>query len=115
MTDVVDRFPQFQQLVSYATPDPHIERWMLADPRAFQTVFGRGCTLLAVKCAKDEYKKLLRKEILACEIDPALGGEEFAEDIVAAMDLGQVETGEPSFGLFLKSLKALFNSWSRPV
>jgi hypothetical protein len=35
---------QFQQLVSYAIPDPHIERWMLVDPKAFQAVFGRGCT-----------------------------------------------------------------------
>ncbi len=104
-------YPRFQQIVSYAIPDPHIERWMLADPKAFQSVFGRGCTLPAIKCAKDEYKRLLRKEIRESGIEAPLGGEEYAEEIVMAMDLGYVETREPSFGLFLKSLKSLFNQW----
>jgi hypothetical protein len=104
-------YPEFQQLVSYAIPDPHIERWMLVDPRAFRAVFGRGCTLPALKCAKDEYKRLLRSEIRESGIDAPLGGEEFAEDIVMAMNLGQVEVREPSLGLFLKGLKAQFNAW----
>jgi len=85
----------------------------LVDARAFQEVFGRGCTAPAVKCAKDEYKKLLRTEIRASGIDAPLGGEEFAEDIVMAMDLARIETREPSFGIFLRTLKALFNNWSR--
>lgn len=114
MDGVLAHYPQFQQLVSYAIPDPHIERWMLVDANAFQNVFGRGCTLPAVKCAKDEYKKLLRTEIRQSGIEAPLGGEEFAEDIVMAMNLGQVETREPSFGLFLRNLRALFNTWSRP-
>jgi hypothetical protein len=113
MNGVLAHYPRFQQLVSYAIPDPHIERWMLVDAIAFQNVFGRGCTLPAMKCAKDEYKKLLRNQIRESGIEAPLGGEEFAEDIVMAMDLGQVETGEASFGLFLKNLKALFNTWSR--
>jgi len=113
MESVLVHYPQFQQLVSYAIPDPHIERWMLVDARAFQEVFGRGCTAPAVKCAKDEYKKLLRTEIRASGIDAPLGGEEFAEDIVMAMDLARIETREPSFGIFLRTLKALFNNWSR--
>jgi hypothetical protein len=111
MDGVLAPYPQFQQLVSYAIPDPHIERWMLVDPIAFKTVFGRGCTLPAIKCAKDEYKKLLRREIRESGIDAPLGGEEFAEDIVMEMNLGQVEVREPSLGLFLKSLKAQFNTW----
>ncbi|MBI1786840.1 MAG: hypothetical protein HYR60_04705 [Acidobacteria bacterium] len=113
MDSVLAHYPRFQPLVSYAIPDPHIERWMLVDAKAFQTVFGRGCTLPAMKCAKDEYKKLLRTEIRKSGVEAPLGGEEFAEDIVMAMNLGLVETREPSFGLFLKSLKALFNTWSR--
>src|SRR5579872_2521588 len=112
MDSVLAHHPTFQRLVSYAIPDPHIERWMLVDPRAFQAVFGRGCTLPTIKCAKNEYKKLLRKEIRESGIEAPLGGEEFAEDIVMAMNLGQVEAHEPSLGLFLRSLKALFNAWS---
>jgi hypothetical protein len=104
-------YPQFQRLVSYAIPDPHIERWMLVDPSAFQIVLSRGCTLPAIKCAKDEYKRLLRKEIRSSGIDPPLGGEEYAEDIVMAMNLSHVEVREPSLGHFLKTLKAQFNAW----
>lgn len=111
MEDAAARYPQFQQLVSYAIPDPHIERWMLVDSAAFRTVFDRGCTLPAIKCAKDEYKKLLRAEISASGIEATLGGEEFAEDVVMAMDLAQAEIREPSLGHFLKSLKGLFNKW----
>jgi hypothetical protein len=114
MDGVIVRYPQFEQIVSYAIPDPHIERWMLADPRAFQTVFGRGCTVPAVKCAKGEYKRLLREEIRQSGIEAPLGGEEYAEDIVKAMDLAQVETREPSLGLFLKNVRALFNRWKKP-
>jgi hypothetical protein len=112
MDGALNHYPQFQQLVSYAIPDPHIERWMLVDTGAFQTVFGRGCTLPAIKCMKDEYKKLLRNEIRQSGIEAPLGGEEFAEDIVAAMNLGQAEIREASLGLFLKTLKAKFNAWS---
>jgi hypothetical protein len=115
MDGELTRYPQFQRLVSYAIPDPHIERWMLVDPRAFHAVFDRGCTLPAVKCAKDEYKNLLRKEIRESGIEAPLGGEEYAEDIVKAMNLGQVEGNEPSLGLFLKSLKAQFNTWKNTL
>lgn len=111
MDSVLAPYPQFERLVSYAIPDPHIERWMLVDPIAFRTVFGRGCTLPAIKCAKNEYKNLLRKEIRESGIEAPLGGEEYAEDIVMAMNLGQAEVHEPSLGLFLKSLKAQFNAW----
>jgi hypothetical protein len=111
MDRAVQAHPQFQQIVSYAIPDPHIERWMLVDEAAFRTVFGRGCTLPALSCAKDEYKRLLLKEIRATGIEPLLGGEEYAEDIVNAMNLGHAEVGEPSLGRFLRALKAQFNQW----
>ena len=61
--------------------------------------------------AKNEYKRLLRREIRESGIDAPLGGEEYAEDIVMAMNLGQVEGREPSLGLFLRILKGQFNAW----
>jgi hypothetical protein len=111
MDEALMRYPQFQHLVSYAIPDPHIERWMLVDSAAFRTVFDRGCTLPAMKCAKNEYKRLLRTEISESGIEAPLGGEEYAEDMVMAMDLSQAEIREPSLGHFLKNLKGLFNQW----
>ena len=112
MDRVLETFPRFQQIVSYAIPDPHIERWMLVDDMAFQAVFGRGCTLPALKCAKNEYKQLLAKEIRDSGVEPLLGGAEFAEDIVNKMNIGRAEVREASLGLFLRALKMLFNTWS---
>jgi hypothetical protein len=112
MENCLNNYPQFQQLVSLAIPDPHIERWMLVDPVAFKSVFGRGCTLPRVKCKKDEYKRLLRQEIRQSGIEPSLGGEEYAEEMVNAMDLAFIEQHEQTFGLLLKSLKGFYNAWS---
>lgn len=113
MAAVVAQSPNLQGIVSYAIPDPHIERWMLVDNRAFQAIFQRGCNLPAIKCQKDEYKRLLREEIRASGIEAPLGGEEFAADVVMEMDLGSVEIREASLGLLLKALKGLFNRWSQ--
>ncbi len=77
---------------------------MMVDPDAFRTVFGRGCTLPALKCARDTYKRLLRNEIRLSGRDAPLGGREFAEDIVAALNLTKAYK-EPSLGRFLTDLK----------
>lgn len=100
--------PEVAGLIQFAIPDPHIERWMLVDPDAFRSVFGRGCTLPAVKCSRDEYKKLLRHEIKLSGRDAPLGGREFAEDLVAALNLKRASR-EPSLGLFLKTLKPILS------
>ncbi|MDX2151662.1 MAG: hypothetical protein SFV54_13070 [Bryobacteraceae bacterium] len=105
-TVVRNFYPSLEQYVEYAIPDPHIERWMLLDPGAFKTVFGRGCTLPKLKCDKDEYKRILRHEIRQSGLEPLLGGEEFAGDIVSRMNLSKAEIHEPSFGLCLKAIRS---------
>jgi hypothetical protein len=112
LRDAVEKHPQFEHIACFAIPDPHIERWMLVDSAAFRSVFGRGCTLPAIKCAKNEYKTLLRKEIGASGIEAPLGGQEYVDDIVTEMNLGRAETSEPSLGDFLTQLKAFFNTWA---
>lgn len=111
LAEVVSAYPDFQYLVVYAIPEPHIERWMLTDPEAFRAIFGRGCTLPSLRCEKNEYKRLLRQEIKASGIDAPLGGEEYAADIVDNMNLGQVEVRESSFGRLISELRAAFNQW----
>lgn len=111
---VINRFPQFQYLTHYAIPDPHIERWMLIDPAAFRSVFGKGCALPVRKCERGFYKRLLTEEILKAGIRPLLGGREYASEIVNNMDLTAAGRAEPSFGRFLDDLKHLFRRWSQP-
>ena len=111
---VARRFPQFEYLMVYAIPDPHIERWMMLDANAFRAVFGRGCNLPALKCERGHYKNLLSMEIARSGIRPLLGGREFVTDIVQQMDLARAGRNEASFGHLFTNLRALFNRWSQP-
>lgn len=95
-----------------AIPDPHIERWLLLDSAAFKQVFGRGCDAPDCKCERDRYKKMLADAIKATGISPSLGGVEFAEDIVLAMDLDRVATLDTSLGTLIEELRGVFRAWS---
>jgi hypothetical protein len=111
MHKVIQSHPALEDVVVYAIPDPHIERWLLADAAAFAAVLGRGCNLPQHKCEKNFYKQLLVREIQAANVKPILGGLEYAEDLIKAMDLARVEAHEASFEKLLKELKARFNQW----
>lgn len=108
---LLTKYPQFEYLMVYAIPEPHIERWMLVDQNAFRAVLGRGCTLPAVKCRRQHYKELLNREIVDSGVKPRLGGREYAEDIVNVLDLAHVEITEPSFGRLIGNLRDFFNRW----
>lgn len=94
-----------------AVPVPHIERWLLADSAAFKAVFGRGCDAPDTKCERAHYKKVLIDAIRASGIVPSLGGIEFADDIVNAMDLSRVAGTDASLGRFVEEMRAVFKGW----
>lgn len=101
-------YAHFLDITITGVPDPHIERWMLIDSGAFSRVFGKGCSLPKIKCDRDEYKRLLVQRIReAAGFRPSLGGVEYAEDIVNAMNLEHAAQAEPSFGRFYRDLRAL--------
>jgi len=103
---------KFRNFTVYAIPDPHIERWLLLDSAAFKTVLGKGCDKPDKKCSRDRYKQLLLKAMQSAGVVPPLGGIEYAEDIVNAMDLQRMENANASFGKFLKDLQNKFKEWS---
>lgn len=70
-----------------ACPDPHVERWYLADPDSFCSVVGYRPTVGKKKCVRDHYKNALAKAVRQAGYPPTLGGIEFARELVAAMDL----------------------------
>ena len=96
-----------------AVPDPHIERWLLLDGAAFKSVFGRGCDAPDRKCDRDLYKQRLAEAIHATGITPILGGIEFAEDIVRAMDVERAMRADRSLERFVDDLRAAFRRWRR--
>jgi len=96
-----------------AVPDPHIERWLLLDSAAFKQVFGRGCRAPDQKCERGRYKKQLMDAICDAGIIPNLGGIEYAEDIVNAMDLTQAVRGDNSLERLVSELRGVFQQWRR--
>ena len=94
-----------------AVPDPHIERWLLLDGAAFRSVFGKGCDAPDYKCSRDLYKRRLAEAIHATGVTPSLGGIEFAEDIVQAMDIERAMRADRSLERFVNDLRAAFRQW----
>lgn len=94
--------------VVLAIPDPHIERWLLLDGAAFKAVLGHGCHAPDKKCERDRYKELLIRSIAEAGVTPSLGGIEFAEEIVEAMDLERAARADASLQRFLTDLRNAF-------
>ncbi len=94
-----------------AIPDPHVERWLLLDSHAFKQVLGQGCETPAYKCERDRYKRLLRDNVSRAGVSPQLGGLEYAEDLVAAMDLRTAVRTDASLKRALSQIEAAFKRW----
>lgn len=95
----------------FAIPDPHIERWLLLDGHAFKSVLGRGCDAPDQKCDRNRYKHQLAQAVVATGVSPLLGGLEYAEDIIQAMDVARVAQADDSFARFVNQLADQFNAW----
>lgn len=96
----------FKHLTVIACPDPHIERWYLADPASFHTVVGTTPNIGRKKCVRDYYKGVLAKAIHAAGHPATLGGIEFAREIVDAMDLYQASKADKALKDFLQAARS---------
>jgi hypothetical protein len=92
---------RFTQRAIIACPDPHIERWYLADPDSFAQVVGVRPKVGKRKCERDRYKAILSKAIVDAGHPATLGGIEFAQELVADMDLYRAGKAEASLKHFL--------------
>ena len=94
-----------------AIPDPHVERWLLLDGSAFNSVFGRGCNLPLYKCGRNEYKTLLIENIRAIGVIPEFGGIEFATDLIQAMDINRAARADDSLNRFITDLRRVLRQF----
>lgn len=86
-------------------PDPHIERWCLADPQAVQEVLGLAPPPDPGKCERHLYKQLLRQTIRKAG-QPILTSEmEYAPDLVAAMNFFHAGKNQPSLKHFVDEIR----------
>ncbi|MBW2000237.1 MAG: hypothetical protein JRJ29_20045 [Deltaproteobacteria bacterium] len=98
-------FPRFDILV-FAIPDPHIERWYMNDPQGFNRAIGSGAlpVLPPYKCEKGLYKRVMREAIASSDVRPQFGGYEYGEKIVEEMDLYRASKTDNSLKHFIDDL-----------
>lgn len=98
--------PAFAPRLVTACPDPHIERWIMADPQSFAAVVGKAPSLGRQKCERAHYEKILADTIRGAGHPPTLlHGREFAPEVVAAMRLYRAGKNCRSLGAFLTDLR----------
>ena len=95
----------FSDRLVVACPDPHIERWYLADPESFKDVVGHRPTIARKKCARDYYKAALANVVRKAGHPATLGGIEFAQELVERMDLYRAGRNERSLKAFVDDLR----------
>jgi hypothetical protein len=98
----------FQDRLVAACPDPHVERWYLADPDSFHVVVGHRPTVGRKKCIRDHYKSVLADAVRQAGHPPTLGGIEFAAELVTAMDLYRAGRNDRSLRAFVDDLRGKF-------
>jgi hypothetical protein len=100
--DVLDTtvFPAFV----IGTPNPCVERWLLADPASFSRIFGVHPPVGAT--VGRAWKDRLIKALEAAGQIVMQGGAEFAEEIVEPMDFYQAGRSDPTIQSFTDDLRA---------
>lgn len=93
-----------------ACPDPHVERWYMADPDSFHQVVGTRPNPGKKKCERGRYKAMLAKAVRDAGHPSTLGGVEFAIELADAMDLYRAGKNESSLGRFLTEARQRIRS-----
>jgi len=98
--------PEYKHVVVPACPEPHIERWFLADPDSFQGLVGARPTMGREKCERGYYKRILNDTIREGGHPVTLGGTEWAPELVQEMDLYKAGKTDASLKAFLDDFRA---------
>lgn len=103
---------QLRALLVTACPNPHIERWLMADLRSFHRVVGHQPDLGATKCERGYYKDQLKDAVRRGGHPQTLGGIEFASALVEEMSLYRAGRADRSLRVFVDDLRARFRNLS---
>ena len=100
--------PRFLDRLVAGCPNPHVERWFLADPDSFHKVVGYRPVIGREKCEREHYKRLLSDAIRKGNQPATLGGIEFAAELVEAMNLYRAGRSDSSLRAFVGDLRSRF-------
>lgn len=87
-------------------PDPHVERWYLADAVAFEQVVGAPPGPDRGKCERYAYRRMIEGTAATSGIPLLTGTADLAPDIVARMDLFRAGKSQACLGHFVSDLRA---------
>jgi hypothetical protein len=93
--------------VVIGTPNPCIERWLLADPVSFSATFGVQPKIGRANTRR-AWKHRLVEALEAADQVVVQGGAEFAEEIFEPMDLYRAGQSDPTIQVFADDLRAAF-------
>ena len=96
-----------------ACPDPHVERWYVADPQSFEAVVGHRPSVGSRKCVRDHYKEVLVTAIRRAGHPVTLDGVEFASELAWGMDLYRAGRNDSSLKAFFDDLRAMLRQVTR--
>lgn len=86
-----------------ACPDPHIERWYLADPLSLGPILGHTPTLGQEKCERGHYKKLLSDALRKGRYPAGLSSDGgFPPKVVEEMNLHRAGRNDHSLRAFVR-------------
>lgn len=86
-------------------PEPHVEKWYLNDLDAYHSVVGHRPSVQQAKCEKGYYKQILRSSIRKASQPVTSTIEEFADEIIKAMDLFRAGKNDSSFKHFVEEIR----------
>lgn len=97
--------------VVIGVPDPHVERWCIADGAAWLAVVGAAAPADPGKCERDLYKKLLADALAAAGVTVITDEMELAPDLVSRMNLHAAGKAQAALGTFIRELREVFRAW----
>lgn len=86
-------------------PDPHVERWYIADPAAFEQVVGARPARDPGKCERHVYKRLVDAAVEAAGLPLLTGPADLAPDLAGQMNLFQAGKNQSSLRHFVDDLR----------
>ncbi|MFO8058627.1 MAG: hypothetical protein R6V10_15180 [bacterium] len=98
--------------IIYALPDPYIERWYLADPRALlETIEGSESPgeipYVHKKGKQTFYKDKMDETLQKNGIRSPLAGAELGDQIAERVDIGKLGNVDPNFKDFHEAIRRL--------
>jgi hypothetical protein len=93
---------EYPGLFACAVPNPHVERWYIADPTGFQQAVAGPAppSVPRYKCERARYKRGLSDALREAGLEAPLGGAEYGDEIAQHIDLQRAGRSDSSFKHF---------------